>query len=671
VTNASILNAAPVNAAATFYESGSGELISIEQNTQTEALGNLISIEQNVGFIGSGEIISLEQDVILWTVGSGELISIEQQVANEQSGNLISIEQNVELVSTHLTRTGWDATLVIGSSQIPKEQIHGVIDVERTENTAAIMTVTLIPTSGTQDFDFYRGKPVTCDIRTDSGTFRVFTGTVDIPEIDIIGKKITLRCTDRRTERINNQLATGVNSIGYFSSIIFPDIDDTADALEQRLSTIPYSVDFDAYGNYHLTAWAAKATADYVLDDADVFYSTPRVELTSRSNITNKINITFQYRYERLHQMDRNFSWTSPIAGNICLILQSGYSLTFRDMIRAAIQSSGWPLKNDITFVPIWPSGWYGCVGGYIGWSTVSYTGTTTVVKDSDGNPVKDADGNNVTETRITGGTNFAPLYCMGASWTASTRWSQTMTEEYTLSVQAPQSQAQFGTVEGYNAYAAQAEFDASEWEKYTAYGNESGGDTTYYINQDTNRATFDAAVNTALNIAKTTILGTHRDTRIVINRSIWPVIDLQHTVEIDTDLLQGKGKVFKINHSLDIGTGEAQTELTLVLSKAVGSASNSSLVRPTPPAPTVNYPSGTIVLGNHYAEDPTTDAAANWNGYIGNGFAPGQFFRSSFTEQFIVDVPEIPEEIRQEQVASAAATYNVEIPNDDLTVVF
>ena len=419
MTNQSILNNSPVNAQAAFYETGSGLLISIEQDVQVEGVGNLISVEQNVGFIGSGEIISIEQDVLLSIRGSGEIISIEQNVANEQSGQLISIEQNVELVSTHLTRTGWDATLVIGSSQIPKEQIHGMIDIERTENTAAIMTVTLIPELGTQDFDFYRGKPVTCDIRTERGTNRVFTGTVDIPEIDVIGKKITLRCTDRRTERINDQLATAVTTIGYFSSIIFPDIDDTADALEQRLSTIPFSVDFDAYGNYNLTAWAVKATADFTLNDSDVFYSTPRVELTSRSNITNKVSITFQYRYERLHQMDRNFSWTSPIASNICLILQSGYSLTFRDMIRAAVDSAGWPLKNDISFTPIWPSGWDGCVGGYIAWSTVSYTGTSTVVKDADGNPVKDADGNNVTQTRITGGTNFAPLYCMGATWSA------------------------------------------------------------------------------------------------------------------------------------------------------------------------------------------------------------------------------------------------------------
>jgi hypothetical protein len=75
--------------------------------------------------------------------------------------------------------------------------------------------------------------------------------------------------------------------------------------------------------------------------------------------------------------------------------------------------------------------------------------------------------------------------------------------------------------------------------------------------------------------------------------------------------------------------------------------------------------------LGNHYAQDPTTPEAANWNGYIGNGQPPGQFYRTTYTEQFIVDVPEIPEAIRQEQVVPASATYNVEIPNDDLTVVF
>lgn len=672
--NSGLLNDYGLNEASAFSAIGSGLIISIEQNVQeTEGPGALISIEQNVSYIGSGEEISIEQDVELRITGSGQLVSFEQEIKSTQSGEIITIEQSVisPSQSTHLNNNGWMATVVVGGYEIPSSQIHGAIEIERGEGTASSLVVTLIPGTGAQDLDFYRGKAITCDVATSDGNFRIFTGTVDIPEINIIEKKITLVCTDRRTERINAQLPGFVGTIGYYSTYIFEDSDSAAEELEFRLTTIPYSLDFDAYGNYNFTAWAAKAVADYTLDDSVVYYSEPKVELTSRSNITNKEIITFQYRYNRLHQTERTFTWTAPFYNSFCTFASWSASMTFRDMIRGAITSAGWPLKTDVTFTPIFNTGWYSCVGGWVLWSTTAVSGYTTIVKDKDGNAVRDAQGNVVTEGHITGGTDFSNLYCLGATWVASTRWAQTATEEYTLTVQAPQSQAQFGNVEKLRFYAQQDDVDVADWENYTSYSNVGGGGTTYYINKDVDRNGFNYAVITALNISKTAILESHRDTKVYIQRNIWPQVDLRHTVAIDTTTLQAKGKVFKINHKLDVNSGEDITSLTLILSKSTGSASDSTLSLPTAPTDTITLDTGTITLGNHYGEDPTTEAAAQWNGYIGNRIPDGQFDRTSYQEQFIVDVPEIPQYVRQEKVLTSSQTYNVEIPNDTLTVVF
>lgn len=674
MTNKASLNSFALNASAAFSSiTGVGELIPIEQVVITTALGALIPVEQTVGFIESGTLISLEQIVQLLAQGSGALIPIEQNVASTQSGTLIPLEQNVldAASNDHLIRTGWDITLTLNGRIIPKEQIHGDLVVSRTESSTSLLDVTLIPVEGTQDTSSLIGQTVTLDVRTDSGTTRVYTGLVDIPEFDILNKKITLRCADRREELIVAQVGPIINTIGSYSDLIFPpDTSDVIQTLDYRLSTTPTSIDFDAYSNLQITPWAAKATADYTLDDTIIYYRDPRVELTSRGRITNKVNINFEYRYERLHHYERDFHWLSPLDSSFSLFLQQGYTMTRRDMVRQAIDSAGWPMKGDITFNEIHPAGWY----DGIAWGTTQLTGTTVASRDSAGNLIKDADGNQVYESSITGGTDLTQIFCEGADWTASTRWSQTVTEKYSLSVNAPQSQAQFGTIEQNNAHSATAEYDSSTWEDYIQYNDDSTLTNTYFLDADDNRGSATTAMNVALLRAKNTILNSHRDTRVTIYRSIMPEIGLQHTVELTSTPIQCKGKVFKINHVFNIGTGEAVTELTLVLSKAQGSATDSSLNAPTISTDTVTLGSTTINLGNHFGINPDPDVTAGaelWTGMIGNAFVSGQFYRTTYTEAFVVDTPTIPDSVREERVRHSSGSYDVEIPNDDLTIIF
>lgn len=180
--------------------------------------GQLAAIEQVVAKIGSGELAAFEQDIQLRlsSTESEELASFEQIVESVYSGELAAIDQRVRdsTVPDHLTRFGWDLTLVIGGYTIPANQIHGNIEITRTENDAALMRITLIPPIGIQDVESYHGKTVILDALTDDGVTRIYTGTVDIPEIDLIEEKITLLCTDRRTEQINAQLGSVVQGIG-------------------------------------------------------------------------------------------------------------------------------------------------------------------------------------------------------------------------------------------------------------------------------------------------------------------------------------------------------------------------------------------------------------------------------------------------------------------------
>lgn len=670
--NGVLLNGAPLSSEGDTSTIFSGDLFTIEQNVIiNEAAHDTIIINQMVGETFSGDLITIEQLVQLWENFGGEsspLITIEQQQVAIQSADVIIIEQRVidDAIFNHIDRTGWDAIITLAGNEIPSGQIHGMIQVDRTEGQAALAQFTIIPTSGEQALQYYQGKPVTIDVLTASGTRRIYTGLVDIPEVDLIEKKITFKCTDRRTELINSQLGGVVGGIGYYSSLIFQDVKDVADQLEKRLSTTPQSVDFDVFGNYTLTSWFPKVSADFTLYDSDVYYSKPRVEVQSRARITNKVNLSFQYRYSRLHHMQRQFHWVSPIAQNVMLLLQYSFSMTFRSMVAGAAVSAGWPIKGAIGYTPIWASGWY----NGIAWSTVSFTGTTVPKVDASGDPVLDADGNQTMDSTISGGTDFGPLYCMGADWNATTRWAQTVTENFTLSVAASQSIAQFGEIEVAETYSIQDDFDASIWENYNAY-TDLGLGNNYFIKQDTNRNAVAGAMVTALNKAKTTILSTHRDTRVIVSTFLWPDVDLKHTVRVDTDVVEAKGKVYSVVHQLNIGTGEAVTTTTLALFKASGSSSNSSLVAPVGPIQTVTYPSDPIILGNHFGIDPSSTGAENWTGMIGNRRFSPLAVRTSFSEQFVVKVPAIPETLRQEQTLSIGSNYNVQIPDDELDVFF
>ena len=90
------------------------------------------------------------------------------------------------------------------------------VEIERGENKAALMRFTVQPPAGVQDALILdvMGKAVTLDYTENGNTTRIYTGKVDIPEVDLLGGRISLRCTDARKERINAMAASEVAALG-------------------------------------------------------------------------------------------------------------------------------------------------------------------------------------------------------------------------------------------------------------------------------------------------------------------------------------------------------------------------------------------------------------------------------------------------------------------------
>lgn len=651
-------------------------------------VGTLISFEQTVLIIGSGSLFEFEQDVQFLETGSGSLISLEQAVQSIASGSMIEFSQRVidSSIPSHESRTGWDALILVGGVQIPLDQVHGKLTVTKVEDSSTLATFTIIPPTGIQDLEAYQGKSVTIDISTNNtNTYRVFTGVVDIPDVDIIQQKITLQCTNRRRELINTTQQNVVPNIGFYNVDIFSEVDELASELDQRLTTVPQSFDFDGYNNGILTNWAPKATPDFVLDDADIYYRGPDVELSSRGRIVNTVNISFEYRYARLYHKEVSYQWNAPYTntGSACLIIGQGYSLTPRSSIDAAARATGWLLRAPITYVDLPPNGFYRCgdANGYFTTirtnvqteakrepSTTDSEGVVTlgaVITDINGNPVVDtSERSQVTDLRYT--------FAGGAGWIASKQWAQDISEKYTLTVASAQSVSQYGTIAEEASYGLDNAFNTDDWENPTEYVNRGLG-SNYFINADTDEASFNNAVVTALQIASTKIVSSHRDTRVTLFRSIMPALELNHTVQATADKISCKGKVRQITHTLDVGTGEAVTNLQIALSRATGSGSSSTIAPPTRPTDNPALPSQLITLGNHFAQDPSSVAAQSWNGMIGNAYTGpyGSGVRTGFSESFVVDAPAISSALRDERVLGATQSYNVAIRNDSLTVNF
>lgn len=571
------------------------------------------------------------------------------------------------------------------------------IKIRREESNAALLTCVINPDPGVQDFTTYQGKSVILDIQTSSGLTRIFSGKVDLDEYDIINEFIRLRCTDDRKGLVEANAAF-ISNVGYFSTEVFGEPENKSRELESRLSTIPFGLDFDAYSNLHLTSWTPKATADYTLTNSDVYRKEPTIQRTQRARLLNQVDIDLTYTYQRLHHREKNYSWANNVS--ICDFLIFGHSLVQREMVREAARAAGWPLKGNISFTDVYPSGYYRCTDPFsatsvnIGWSGpgggldgtgVPYNPQGVGVVD--GNPTNlnqyDRAGNIVTQTAANQTVNAANLLCIGADWTATTRFSQNMREKYTLQVKAPQSISEYGTVAKKEVFTLNAEFDSGAWEDYTEYTPQTEGinldnpagipTADYIIDKDVNRGSFNNVSETLLNRGKTSILKTHRENRVKFQRSLWPEIDLRHTVQVSTDKISAKGKVFAIDHYIDISTGEAYSMVEIAFYTSSGSASNDPIAPPTKPTFIPVASDKNVSLGARYGEDPSQPQAAGWNGHIGNRWVRTRqsLFRTQYPEFFVVDTPAIDDESRNTKDLSASQNYDVVIPNSTLVITY
>lgn len=676
--NGGALNNVALNAEAGFVQSTGTYTVNIEQIVASKATYSL-NVVQKVGALKAAHAAASIVQIVEVHYEATYSINVAQAVKSKAT-NVINIEQSVtdpNAVDFH-SRNGYEPSLFIGGSPVATNEIHGPIKVVFRENEAPQLTFTLIPPRGTQDIRSYRGKTVQLNVREGTTVRRVFTGKVNTPDVSIIDQKITFNCSLDVTQEVEDNVSQEfIDSIGFYEDTMFSTPKKKIDELNDRISTVPKVMDWNAYGGLEVHD-IAPGTANYTLGNSDIYRDSLDYVFSSQQRYINKVKITAKYNHQRLHHYQITFNATMGVS-SFCNWALKKYTPMRRDLIANAANGAGWPI-TDMTFSPFFESGYYNCSGGTIGFITLNCSSSTRAVRDDDGNIVK-IDGETQYENIPQTCTDTSLNLCLGASWKGSNHFAQNIEREYTLEVTAPQSIADYGTKLREETYTLTDEYSSGEWENYTKYSNSapSGFSTTgssgsnFWVDTPTQINKFSKAVDVLLNRAKATILKSHRDDKVMFKRSLWTAVTLGDTVELDTNRVDCIGKVYEYTHTMDINTGEAYTNVTLVLSRSTSSATDSDLALPNMSLSSIDpvYPITSISYDANYGVNP--EDVANPSGYYGNYLqSSGSGLRlTTIPVTFVATIPAVPDTLRKKRTVSATTSFDVSIPNNSLTIYF
>lgn len=250
--------------------------------------GTIFTIEKNIKerIIDGGNLIAIGKNVVE-TIAGGNLLAIEK--------NIINTPHTPSKAPDFYTRFGWAPIVTLGGFTVPASQLHEAVIVTKNEdeNHTAQFTLRLPPS--TYNLYAYQGKAVTIRIRKAGTITTLFTGTVDVPEVDALYEKIVVKCVSDRKKLMNTTAAYLANIVGFYDKDIMGESNDAFESINKRLETIPYSIDFSSTNVPYLVPWQPKSSADFLFGSNAVYRRDPTITIESGLKITNQIKIDMEF----------------------------------------------------------------------------------------------------------------------------------------------------------------------------------------------------------------------------------------------------------------------------------------------------------------------------------------------------------------------------------------
>jgi hypothetical protein len=447
----------------------------------------------------------------------------------------------------------WTILVTIAGVDVT-ESIFGNIVIDAEEDSARVADLTIAPASTSFTVAAWVGKPITIDIaamHTGSPTSveRLFTGIIDTPVLDLAGRRIGLRCTDDLQGVVEEMDAAAIDAAipdGYYSPAIFDPAARGWSRAQDRLSTVPASLDLTPARALRLTAWEPKFAADLAFTAAHLLDNSLSVSIAGAHDLTNSVAIDFGYRFPRVKAETYAVGYDYVNAGTISAFASALSWFLQRSAVESAIKSAGAKIVA-ISYTPLPSSG----IGSWIP-------------------SLYDAE------------------LCMGFTATVTFDYGQTIEERHAITVYAPNSIAAVGARGARLSGALEGVYPpivAAET-SMLLYGNAISsippqdtaagviGQTVaaeVTLTPDSDRAAADAAMETLIAIAKTKIWASHRHNTVAASVALNPSIDVDKTISISAPGVSAQGKCRSLTHRLSPETGQATTDFAIALCSVAG----------------------------------------------------------------------------------------------------
>ena len=576
----------------------------------------------------------------------------------------------------------WQATVLVGGVDRSSELLGAVI-VRREHNAATIAEFDLRPAAPMAPLALI-GKPVRIAFAQRGPNNEVlnaqlmFQGVVEQPEYVPASRSLHLVCTDQFQEAVRNTPRAWIdaNIGGRFSAEVSGEPADNLDYALERLASVPKSMALNVMGSLTVIPWR-DTSAVLRVTGADGLDGTPAVRLPSRSELVSRKVITAEYSYQVARNRGIVSQWQRPARWFINGPDNSGFPVDWLtvDMVEGALGSmDGWDLTSLSITHPVpgdYPQG--------IGVDAGVYTIKAEV----------------------------APDLAIGWNAKLATRWQQSRTEVYTLTVVAPNVEAMLGQPVSREtgvsvtapdlpeAWAA----DATVTPRFAAALGAVDPDAIYAaLIGDTNHVhepeqdgetawqKFTAAALAMIDRAKVELWAASRTGRIQFRLPCRPDIWLDRRIEVDVPGFHAEGDVVGVTHTLDSAAGTAITELTLAMGLPgnVGPAAPAWALPDRPDPDAVLTPGGGAGIGG---------VAARHTYYVGGLGSSPEFdeatmigFATNSTRnnlapdaeknalnwyplQLTIEAPEVPASDRDPLDIPVAQDYPWNVPTDLLEI--
>lgn len=525
----------------------------------------------------------------------------------------------------------WDVRVKLGDADV-SAWVTGTIRTEAEEGAARIAELQLLP-GGPYSLASVSGRAVQIDMQCQPGGawHRRFTGVVELPELEVGSKLLTLHATDARNDTLATktrpQLATLLG--GSWSDTVFSADADSLRYAEDRLSTVQASYDLDVYRQPRLTAW--RATPPTLRFDAGIILDgSLRLQTNRLSELVNTVVSSFEFRYPRLIEQQHTFTWSNDQP------LREFFANKFRFPEKTTVESaaggvSGWGMLSA-RFDPAPPSQTWQENGVVYNWK----------------NPFTDQPD--------------ADPYCSRAQVAMAWRGAQDVMEKWTVTVTAPDSVAVHGVrkQDGQHGQLA-VETDTSAWENRQGL---AAGDLDQLTGQG--RAEANAGIRTLQAVAAAQIAASHRNTRLTFQMPAHSTLDVCHSIAVEHPHASGCGKVQRIVETLDTGSGQATVEVTMVLSTTLVVGTVPATPLPAPPTPPKPPPPAATSAGGITVLDKSSMATLQHDGFLGFSDEPSTDGAQRPSE-FRISAPEVPAALRDPVEVAQKLEHKLALPADPL----